>query len=79
MAKPPPNTEEEASQHCTFVPNITDMHIEKYGKEITRVPRCAELGPHRLCESYMSSDGKTVFAIYCDEGGNCLRRYECPA
>jgi hypothetical protein len=79
MANLPPNTEQEAELKCIFIPNIMEMHIERFGKGITNPPKCSELGPGLICESYLSSDGKSRFVIYCDQTGNCLRRYECPA
>jgi len=78
MANPPPETEDEAKNKCVFIPTVMDMHVERYGKAIRNPPKCAELSPGHLCESYLSGDGKSRFAIYCDGKGDCVRRYECP-
>jgi hypothetical protein len=77
MAAPP--NEDEAKNQCTFVPNITDMHIKKYGPQIKNPPHCAELGVGALCSWYASDDKQHIFAVYCDGEGGCTRRYECPA
>lgn len=74
-----PPTEAQAKLQCTFVPNITAMHVEKYGAHIRNPPACPVMHEGALCASYPSDDGKHVFAVYCDGQGNCTRRYECPA